>query len=533
MKFALDFWLKHLALPLVLLLTLIVYGQVIGFDFVDWDDPSLIVFNPLVQTFNPAIFWSFEPELYAPLSLFTFQIEYWLAGADPAIFHITNLLLHLINIILIWKLLHALLQSQIINRKPVLSGAEGSQIVFLAVLIFALHPIQSETVAWASARKELLWTLFGLLALIVHAEPEFPSAHHLQQYPAYRFARRHAALLFTLLALLSKPTAIVLPVLMLGIDWQKKSLSMASVKEKWPLLSLAVLFGLLSLLGKSGGLIDLSLWDHLLLAIGGIPYALRLVFWPTELALLHPAQEPIALLTMTYGGSLIVLLIGGGLLWKFRNAASLFSLGVTFFFLSLLPALFAPVHAETVTILSEHYLYFPLIGIVLTISGLLAKSQIINRKSQIVLGSVPLILLTLFIPLTFIQVSFWRDSTTLFESVRRVYPRSSPVLTNLGAAYARMERFPEAESFLRQAVGLDPNLAQAHFNLAGLRYVRGDYPGAITAYKRVIELKPDHADAWRLLTWSYYRSGDLAKARNAYDRALDLNPLLREQLPDV
>jgi tetratricopeptide (TPR) repeat protein len=96
-----------------------------------------------------------------------------------------------------------------------------------------------------------------------------------------------------------------------------------------------------------------------------------------------------------------------------------------------------------------------------------------------------------------------------------------------------MERYPEAESILRQAVGLDPDLAQAHFNLGGLRYIRGNYPGAITEYKRVIELNPAHIDAWRMLTWSYYRSGEMVKAREAYDSAIHLRPTLRELLPDL
>jgi tetratricopeptide (TPR) repeat protein len=517
-------WLPRLALPAILLLTLIVYGQVIGFDFVDWDDPSLIIGNPLIQTFNPAIFWSFEPELYAPLSLLSFQIEHALAGFEPSLFHITNLLLHLINIVLVWKLLTSLGKSQIINHK--------SHLIFilLGTALFALHPIQAETVAWVSARKELLWTFFGLLALIAYVQP---LKDHSQSHPVLRLLMRHRVFLFTLLALLSKPTAVVLPLIMIGMDWQNKTLSKASVQKKWPLLLLAVTFGLLGLLGKSGSTISLSLWDHLLLAATGIPYALQLIFWPSGYALLHPAQEPIALLTMTYGGSLVFLMIAGMLLWKFRNTLPLFTLGIGMFVLMLLPALFAPIHAETITILSEHYLYFPLIGIAIAISGLLAQSQIINHKLPIVPVLLLLILLALLTPLTFFQASVWRDSATLFESVRNTYPRSAPVLTNLGAAYARMERYPEAESILRQAVGLDPDLAQAHFNLGGLRYIRGNYPGAITEYKRVIELNPAHIDAWRMLTWSYYRSGEMVKAREAYDSAIHLRPTLRELLPDL
>ena len=521
MHLALRLWLPRLALPAILLLTLIAYGQVIGFDFVDWDDTSLVLGNPLVQNFSFAVFWSFEPELYSPLSLLSFWFEHMLVGFEPSLFHFTNLVLHLINITLVYRLVLSMLRTNEQTNKRFFFAA-------FAAALFALHPVQVESIAWISARKELLWTLFGLLALLAYVQgpKNLPQAH-----PVLRFMMRHRVFLFTFLALLNKPTAVVLPLLMLTIDWRNKQLSVASFKEKWPLFSLAGLIGLLGILGKTGSTIDLSLWDHLLLAIAGIPYALRLLVWPFGYAVLHPAQEPIAIMTLTYGGSLLAMLLFGFLLWKFRNRFPLVTLGLAFFVLTLLPALFAPIHAETITILSEHYLYFPLIGISIAISGILCNLQFATPRFLRLLS--PLGLLGLLTTLTFLQASVWRDSTTLFESVRTVYPRSVPVLTNLGAAYARMEKFPEAESILRQAVGLDPDFAQAHFNLGGLRYVRGDYPGAITAYKRVIELKENHVDAWRMLTWSYHKSGDIARARQAFDTTIHLLPTLRDLLPDL
>ncbi|TSC97371.1 MAG: hypothetical protein Greene101449_1222 [Candidatus Peregrinibacteria bacterium Greene1014_49] len=398
--------------------------------------------------------------------------------------------------------------------------------MFFAVALFALHPIQVESVAWVSARKELLWTLFGLLAVIAYVqEPkDLPHAH-----PLLRTLIRHRVFLFTLLSLLSKPTAVVLPVLLLLIDWSNRQLSKRTIKEKWPLFSLALVFGLLGLLGKTGGSLLLTLWERVLLVPAGLVYAFRLLLWPLHYAVLHPAPTPVALFTPLYGGSTIFACVLFVVLWKIRKRFPLLILGSAIFFITLLPGLLSPLHADTITLGSEHYLYFPLIGIAIAISGMIAQSQIINRKSQIVI----LVLISFLTIRTFLQVSVWHDSTTLFESVRKTYPRSAPVLTNLGAAYARMERYPDAESVLRQAIGLDPNLAQAHFNLGGLRYVRNDYPGAITAYKRVINLQENHTDAWRMLTWSYYRSGDLVRARDAYDTTVHLRPTLRDQLPDL
>lgn len=511
---------SHLALPLLLLATLIVFGQVVSFDFVDWDDTTLILGNELVKTFSPAIFWIFEPELYAPLSLFTFQIEHALAGFDPTIFHLTNLILHLINVVLAWKLLSALAQSQIINR-------QSSIVIFFAAALFALHPIQSETVAWASARKELLWTTFALLAILSYLKNNAPSTIH---HPLFAFLHRHRVWIYTLLALLSKATAVMIPVILLLIDYTNGNLSKKSVKQKWALLTLAVVFGLLGLLGKTGGELSLSLWERIVLLPAQLMFALRLIVWPFRYAVLHPAQLPIELFTSMYGGSLVVVIALALLLWMMRRRFPLVILGSTIAFLTLLPGFLSPLHANTVTLVTEHYLYFPMIGLSIVLIGLAPQWQIANGKWQIV-TTVLLILIGLLSIRTFKQVSTWRDTITLFESVQKSYPRSAPVLTNLGAAYARSEMYPEAESVLRQAVGLDPSLAQAHYNLGGLRYVRGDYTGAIASGKRVVELQPNHADAWRMLTWGYYRSGDIAKAREAYDTAIHLRPEFRDQLP--
>src|SRR3989338_10143475 len=125
-----------------------IFFPVLGHNFVRWDDYALIVENPLVLSFSPKIFWTFDPELYIPLTLLTFQIETAIAGAEPFLFHLTNLLLHIANAILAFAFFRRLFKDDFI--------------AFGSALLFALHPIQTETVSWVSARKELLMTLFFL-----------------------------------------------------------------------------------------------------------------------------------------------------------------------------------------------------------------------------------------------------------------------------------------------------------------------------------------------------------------------------------
>lgn len=513
-------WLPRLALPILLVWTLTVFGQVINFDFVDWDDTTLILGNPLVKHFALEIFWIFEPELYAPLSLFTFQIEHWIAGFSATLFHLTNLLLHLVNVILVYRLIVALLSTnQQADVQAVLPAVLGTA-------LFAIHPFQAESVAWVSARKELLWTTFGLLALLEYLRGNENIGI---RNGVLRWIYRHRVWLLTFLALLSKATAVMIPVLMLAIDAYRGNFSKTAVKEKWGILFIAIIFGLLGLLGKTGAEVNLTLWNHVVLMPAQIIFALRLLVWPFGYAVLHPAELPIILSSATYWVPAIIVVAAAAILWKLRKRLPLAMLGLTIFFLTLLPGLLAPLHANIVTLVTEHYLYFPLVGLAIVAVSLVRMARHLTPYVLLPL----LVVLGLLAGRAFTQVSVWRDTITLFESVREAYPRSPSVLTNLGAAYARAKRYAEAESVLRQAVHLGPDFAQAHYNLGGLRYVRGDYAGAIAAGIRVVELQPNHADGWRMLTWSYYRSGDLQKAREAYDTAIHLRPAMRDQLPDL
>jgi tetratricopeptide (TPR) repeat protein len=236
---------------------------------------------------------------------------------------------------------------------------------------------------------------------------------------------------------------------------------------------------------------------------------------------------------MPYAVAFIMLIAMVACFWRLHRRAGKVNIAAALFMLALLPGLLSPVHAQTITVMSEHYLYFPMIGIALLAFLSMEKiaPKIQSSKSRI-LGLVGLFGILAFLSLsTFKQTDMWQDSATLFTSVRKVYPRSVAVLTNLGTAYAQIGMYGEAESVLRQAIGIDPEATQARFNYAGLRYVKGNYAGAIEEYKRVLESVPLDQDALRMLTWSYFRIGDIRNAEETYDTVIHLNPTLRSQLP--
>ncbi len=513
-------WLPYAVLPALLLLTALIFLRVIDADFVVWDDLMLIINNPLVNGFHPEIFWTFDPELFTPLSLLTFQFEHWLIGFEPTLFHATNLFLHLINVYLVYCLLTAFSRH---NSKPYL-------LIIFATALFALHPAQVETVAWVSARKELLWTLFGLLALLNHLRNPTTSPQSLDRYVSPQIQ----TWLYVLLSLLSKPTAVIIPLVIILLDARTQPLKSALYRHR-SLLILAAIFLALALLGKSETDISLSIVQRIALLCTSFFMSLKLILWPIGLSALHPAPEPVSLFALPYAAACIAMLVIIAALWKLRPKMGQTSIAAAIFLLALLPGLLSPVHAQTVTTISERYLYFPMIGVaLLAFFGLENITPKLQSETKKVLGILGILgILGFFSVATYNQVSVWRDSPTLFTAVRKLHPRSVAVLTNLGTAYAQIGMYSEAESVLRQAIGINPDAVQARFNYAGLRYIKGNYAGAIEEYKRVLDAIPSHQDALRMLTWSYYRSGEMVLAEETYDMVIHLNPSLRSQLPPL
>src|SRR3989338_813230 len=311
---------SHAAYIVLLCATaIVVYAQSLRNDFVIWDDASLVPLNPLTQHFTwkniLGAFTSYDPELYVPLTILSFQIEHLIVGFTPFFFHLDNLLLHVLNAGLVLLLLERL-------------GLKRST-SFFAALVFTVHPVNTEAVAWVSARKDLLATLFSLTALLT--------------YLYWKSVQSWQWLWITLgcflCALLSKPVAIVLPVIFLLLDWkQRGNLTRRSVVTAIPFFLLSAVFLVIGLYGKGRNIGALTLAETFHLACKSTVFAIGKFLWPTGLSPIYLQTDPISITLPQFWMPIVILLLLGGMtLWSLRRTR-IVMFSAFFFLIFLIPS---------------------------------------------------------------------------------------------------------------------------------------------------------------------------------------------------
>lgn len=527
-------WFGLLSIGLIATVAFLVYGESLGNAFVDWDDVQLIVQNPLIRTFSPRIFFSYDPELYVPLTLLTFQIEHALFGFNALIFHLDSLLLHIANALLVGWFLLILLR----NRWAACLGA----------LLFAVHPLHVESVAWVSARKELLWAFFFLLTVI-----------------AYELGRedrrwRLMSMLFLTLSLLSKPTALLTPFVLLLLDWRRgERVSLRSWKRTWPHFLLAYAAGVIALIGRGEQIGLLNPLQVLLLAFRSTVFYLEKLILPLHLSPLYAPPDPISLGNPAILFSILIVLALLAGTWFPRRYDRTAALGIGIFFLALLPTFLAYQKSGFVTPAADRYAYVPSIGIILTVAALLLHAP--GALAKRIIAVVAIATSVTFGVLAYRQSLVWASTESLFTHALREDPGSPIAMNNLatlalergnideaillsseavrlkplyadayvtlGAALAKEEKYDRAEEALQRALEINPDHAHATFNLAGVEQMRGNLDRAVELYRRATALQLSHADAFFQRGRVLLKQGKRDEARAAYRSAVELRPQLR------
>ncbi|MFT5052359.1 MAG: Flp pilus assembly protein TadD [Chlamydiales bacterium] len=496
---------------LIVAATLAVYWPVFGFDFVSYDDPDYVVDNPHVHAGLTVenVTWAFtesHASNWHPLTWLSHQLDCSLFGLDPGPPHALNLALHLANVLLLLGLLRAL-------------GLSVLAATWISAL-FALHPLHVESVAWISERKDVLSTLFGLLALRAYVA-----------YTRSRTLRRYLAVTGALvLGLLAKPMLVTFPILFLLLDhWPLGRLQplRRALVEKLPWFLIALACAAITVLVQEGARSDLTslgLPDRLRTAVVGLGRYMIKLLWPVDTAVLYPHRymhgaTPYSQLQVLASAALVAVATGASLAFRRRGWPVL----GWFWFLVVMAPVIGVIQVGSQAI-ADRYTYVSYVGLwilLAQVGGALSARGAAARRTTIALGALSVVACA---GLSQRAVGNWRNSETLFRHTLEVAPDNPIALYKLAKICDEAQDFDAAEGYYRAALEHSPSMAIAHVGLAVTLNRSGRSALAIPVFERALEFDPSSAAAHTNLGLLFAIRGQSARGMQHLERAFELRP---------
>ncbi len=495
----------------ILVVTFLAYFPSLKGGFTNWDDHVYLTRNLKVRDLSgenvKSIFTSFHGDLYVPLTLFSFSLEYRLFGLDPRVYHTTNLLLHLANTLLVfWLVL-------LLSRRLGVS--------LIAALLFGVHPIHVESVAWITERKDVLYAFFFLGSLIAYL-------YYLRKQAGGYY---YLSLFLFFISLLPKAQGLCLPLVLLLFDYfLGRKLDRRTLFEKAPFFGLAAVFLIIAFIGQTaaGRFSEGELFAGPLNPLFGV---FSLVFYlvklclPVGLSSIYPfpylgAGGRIPLLFLPAPFILAAVVIGA--VFSGRYGKKVIFAFLFFLFNVLLVLQFVPTGSA---IAADRYMYIPSIGFFYLAGEF--YSWLYRRKSgrvKAVLSAALISIAVLLSCLTWLRCGVWRDSETLWGDVLKKYPESPIGRINLGSVFLRQGRLEEAVLHFNRALKARPDSAQIHYNLGCALDRQGGFEGAIRHYRQAIEISPDYREAHNNLGVVLGMRGREEEAIVHYRQALRIDP---------
>jgi len=490
-----------------------------------WDDERHITGNPML---DPAKGWkeiwlSREALQYYPLVFTSWRLERALWNNNPAGYHWGNILLHAASAVLVWRVLRRL-------------GVPGA---WLAGALFALHPVNVESVAWVSQRKNTLAMVFYLLSLLWFLRSQGPPRLSNGSQPSTLTPQPFwywLSLFAFVCALLSKTAVAPLPFVLLGLAWwQRGRIGRTDVWRTVPFFAAALILGLVTVWFErhqnAGDIVRSdNLWSRLAVAGWAGWLYLGKALLPLHLAPIYPLWKVNSAHALSYLPGLLVA-VAFLLSWRYRRTwgrTGLLAGG--YFVVMLLPVLgFEDIGFMSYSLVADHWQYFAIIAPIALISAAITTGcGLPGRRPAWLAPALGGVLVVALGILTWRQSAIYTDPVTYWRAAIAGNPNSPETWNNLSANLLETGQLDEATALLRKTLELAPTNAVARYNLGSALMRAGQVDGAIAAYQRVIEIMPDHADAHCNLAIGLHQKGQVNQAIVHYQRALAMRPEFAE-----
>jgi Flp pilus assembly protein TadD len=491
--------LKALALVVGLMAAIaLIYGQTLGFSFINYDDDSYVSANGIVRAGLTAqgvryAFTVSDRFYWHPLTWLSYMAEIQLFGNGPAVHHATNILLHALGsvLLLVW-----------------LTGITKSPWKSLAVTaLFALHPLRVESVAWIAERKDVLSGALTFAVLCLYT-----------RYLDTRSTRNYVVLIGVfVLALMAKPMAITIPILLLLLDWwplRRAEPWTRLIREKLPMFAAAAGCGLATYLiqvriGSMHMVGDLPFLLRLSNAVHSLGQYLIKTFYPSGLVILYPYRTDLPMAPLFATVTLAITVVA--IIQRKRCPYLLF--GWLWFVVGISPAL--GIVQSGVQAMGDRFTYIPHVGLLVAIVWLISESL----KPRHAVAAATAVVAVLGV-LSWVQTRHWQDSISVFEHALRHTTENWLAELKLGVAYAEKGQEARAESHLLMASRLRPDDIHSYYHLGKLYAAGGRSVDAARNFSEAIRIKPDYADAHYSLAVMRYQTGDSSGALQSFDQAI-------------
>ena len=485
-----------IALIIICIATLVTYGRVIRFDFTSWDDYETVARNPKLNpptTHSLRDFWTRpQMDLYVPVTYSVWALTASVSQ-NPGAFHALNLLLHAAAACVAFLLLNQLIHD--------------TSAALLGACLFALHPVQVESVAWVSGAKDVLCGLLSLLAV--------------WQYVVFAQTNRKRAIavatLAFILAILAKPTAIVVPLLAAIIDLlilHRPLTKVAAIITLWLVLTIPAIIWTKLAQPALHAHEFAAPWRRPIIALDALTFYLWKIIWPAHLGIDYGRSPDVVVARHWFYWTWIVPVSVAVLLWLRRRNAVLI-VAALLFVTALLPLLgLVPFDFQAYSTVADHYLYLAMIGPALALAWLL------HQRPNPALRTTFILVLAVLAIRTMLQTSAWQNSQALFHHALEVNPRSYVSYNSLAAAAIEARDPDLAADLSRRSVELNPTYAAGYLTHASAMRQMGDFPAALRACQQALQYEPNYVPALNNLAALYAEQGQLDQAVATAHRAI-------------